>query len=261
MIRSMVAAIGLVISLLGMALFVAVGIYIWQVKAEAIQQTDTLVSRANETLGDADHAIGYVQEIISKAKQDLADTQKARANSPPQQSYPRQAVNPFIQLTAENAEKQLAGSVGRAHGAVVLASEAVTVADAALNVFGQDSQLKKMLGVKTEQLDATRTALGTVNSNLERARDVLGVSLNSRSAITNEQLQAVDDALNQAQNFVDQLVNAVQNARDRVNEAYHTVHHWALRIAVCTSLLAIFGLVGQLFMARFFWRILLRKPA
>lgn len=258
MSRSIVGAIGLLIALMGIALFIAVGIKIWTVKAEVNRQAEVLSARANETLDSAGHAIGYVQDIIRHAKTDLARTRREMAEQPPQQPM---EVSPLMRMTAENASQQLAGSVEHAHNAVVLASEAVVVADAALDVVGGVPELKKMLGVKPGQLDATRTALGKVSNELQKARDVLGIQgAGSQASPTNEQLYAVDDALHQAWDFTEEVVAVVRSARCRVEETKHQLDVWTWRAAVGTSIVSVFGLAGQLFMLRYFWQVMWRKP-
>jgi hypothetical protein len=243
---------------MGLALFIAVGIEIWTVKAEVTRQADVLYTRANETLDSASHAIGYVQDIVRRAKTDLVRTRREMSEQPP---VPPSQVTPFVRMTAESASQQLAGSVEHAHNAVVLASEAVVVADAALDVVGGVPELKKMLGVKPAQLDATRTALGNVSSELQRARDVLGIEgVASELVPTSEQLHAVDDALHRAWDFTEEVVGVVQGARSRLEETKRLVDVWSWRAAVGTSVICAFGFIGQLFMARYFWLIICRKP-
>jgi hypothetical protein len=189
-----------------------------------------------------------VRNIIEKAEGDLAATRGETSG----QGHP--PVDPFLRLTAQKASQDLAGSVDRAHNAVVLASEAVVVADAALDVVGGLPELKQLLGVQPEQLDATRTALGNVSTELQQARNVLGFSDISPDAVpTSEQLHAVDDALRKARGFTDEVGKVVETTRNRVNETKQKVDVWAMRGALATSLISALGVLGQLFMARFFW--------
>lgn len=249
MIRSLLYRFGLIFSCSGMGLFVALGIWIWFVKAEVDRQSEALTSRANKTLESADRAIGFVRNIIEKAELDLAVT---RGETSVQTALP--PVDPFLRLTAQKASQDLAGSVDRAHNAVVLASEAVVVADAALDVVGGLPELKQLLGVQPEQLDATRTALGNVSNELQQAKNVLGVSSISPDAVpTTEQLHAVDDALRNARAFTDEVGKVVDSTRARVNETKQKVDLWAMRGALGTSLISVLGLLGQFFMARYFW--------
>jgi hydrogenase maturation protease len=248
MLRSMVALLGLVIAVVGCLMFLAVGIGVWRVKEDVDRQAKTLSGRANETLNSAGKAVGYVQEIIKKAKTDLDATRERLAKEPPA------TVSPIVRMTAEKASQDLAGSVDRAHNAVLLASEAVVVADAALSVVDANQELRKILGVKPEQLDASHSALGRVSGELQQARDVLGVPISSNGEPTNEQLQAVDDALRQGQAFIDEVNAVVESTRTRVNEAKRQVDVWSWRAAFAASVLSAFGVVGQLFMGRYFWR-------
>jgi hypothetical protein len=257
MIRSAFALVGLILAFTGMGLFIAISIWIWSVKAEVNRQTETLSSRANKTLDSADRAIGYVRDVIRKADDDLA---VARLEAVEQ--VPPPPINPVVRFTAQKASQDLAGSVERAHSAIVAASEAVVVADAALDVVGGVPELKQLFGVKPEQLDATRTALGNVSSELLQARGVLGFPLAGPDASpTNEQLYAVDNALRQAKGFTDEVCKVVESTRTRVNETKQNVDLWAWRGAVGTSAIAAFGMLGQFFMARFFWRLLRRQSA
>jgi hydrogenase maturation protease len=254
MIRSFFAWFGFVLSCLGVGLFIVIGIWIWSLKAEVNRQSETLSSRANKTLDSADRALGLVKDIIEKAEGDLVMTRlEAIGHIPPQH------IDPVLQFAAQKASQDLAGSVDRAHNAVVLASEAVVVADAALDVVGGVPELKQLLGVKPEQLDATRTALGNVSNELQHARGFLDVqSISPDGVPTNEQLHAVDDALRNARGFTEEVGKVVETTRARVNETKQKVDIWSLRGAVATSLISALGVLGQLFMARAFWRMRLK---
>ncbi len=257
MIRSFFLLIGSLIAGMGLALFLAIGVWIWSVKAEVNQQTETLSSRANKTLDSADRAIGYVRDVIGKAENDLV---LARLDAIHQSHL--NPINPVVQLTAQKASQDLAGSVERANMAIVAASEAVVVADAALDVVGGVPELKQLFGVKPEQLEATRSALGNVSTDLLQARGALGIqSLGPDASPTNEQLYAVDSALHQARGFTDDVGKVVESTRARVNETRQSVDRWAMCAAVGTSFISALGALGQFFMARFFWRALRRKPA
>jgi hypothetical protein len=255
MIRSLFVWFGFIFSCLGIVLFIAIGIWVWSLKAEVNRQSEVLSVRANDTLNSAKDAIGVVRKVIDQAQSDLDRTRgkEATAQSPP-------PVDPFLRLTAQKTSQDLAGSVERAHNAVVLASEAVVVADAALDVVGGVPELKKLLGVQPEQLDATRTALGKVSDELQQAKNVLGGPTTSIYGVpTYEQLYAVDDALRNARGFTDEVSNVVESTRTRVNETKQKVDTWAWRGAVGMSLISALGMFGQFFMARFFWEKLRGK--
>jgi hypothetical protein len=251
MIRSVIAWSGLIFSCTGTVLFIVIGIGIWSLKAEVDRQSEALSGRANKTLDSADRAIGLVRDIIEKAEGDLAMTRLEAIGhvAPP-------PLDPVLQIAAQRASQDLVGSVDRAHNAVVLASEAVVVADAALDVVGGVPELKQLLGVKPEQLDATRTALGNVSSELQHARGFLDIQTVSPDGVpTYEQLHAVDDALRNARGFTEEVGKVVETTRIRVNETRQKVDTWSLRGAMATSLISALGVLGQLFMARAFWRM------
>ena len=257
MIRSAFALVGLILAFAGMGLFIAIGIWIWSVKAEVNRQTEALSGRANKTLDSAHDAIEVVREIIEKAENDLAATRlEMLTQAPP-------AINPVIRSAARGASQNLAGSVEQAHGAIVIASEAVVVADAALNVVGDDLELKKMFNLKPEQLDATRTALGKVSfricSRPKTFSDLLPTLRmipDLRAVVRGGRCGSV-----QARGFTDEVCKVVESTRTRVNETKQKVDLWAWRGAVGTSTIAAFGVLGQFFMARFFWRLLRRQSA
>lgn len=255
MIRSAFALSGLVLAFVGTGLFLAIGIWIWSLRTDVNRQSEVLAGRANTTLDSASTAIGVVREIIGKAEEDLdVARQEILVQTPP-------PINPVIRLTARKASQDLAGSVDRAHGAIVIASEAVVVADAALDVVGGDQELKRIFGLNPEQLDATRSALGKVSSDLLQAKDVLGPPTHFNGGPTPEQLYAVDNAIHQARVFTDEVSKVIESTRARVNETRQKVETWALRGAVGMTVIAVFGVVGQFFMGRYFWRLLRRDPA
>lgn len=252
-VRRLSAVIGLVVSAAGFAVFAGAAAGVWWVKAETNRRTDAVAVRAHAAIGTADHAVAFVREVIQQADTDLAHARAAAPVAEP--------VNPFVQLTARRASQDLAGSVERANGAVVTASDAAVVAQAALEVFGDDDQLKKWFGVKPEQLTQTRAGLGDASRELRNVRTLLGVPLGAGSQPTAEQLGTVESALNQAREFTDQMGTTVASARTRVDETKRAVDLWVLRVALLTTLVGAVGAAGQFFMARFCWRVLRGKPA
>jgi hydrogenase maturation protease len=170
MLRTVMAVFGMAIALIGIILFVAIGTYIWTLKAEVNRQTSYLMTRANDAGNAANHAIDFVREVIGKAEADLAVARFHAVDFQPQQP-----VNPFIQMTARKASQDLAGSVERAHGAMVTASDAVVVADAALELFNEHPELKRLFGVEPTQVDATKYALWKASTELRQAKNILGV--------------------------------------------------------------------------------------
>ena len=71
----------------------------------------------------------------------------------------------------------------------------------------------------------------------------------------------MDNALDHAQGFTDEMARVVVTVRDRVNATRTIVDSWSLRIAIGTTLLCALAALGQVFMARYFWRTLRGQPA
>src|SRR5580692_954104 len=104
MIRSLFVWFGFIFSCLGIVLFIAIGIWVWSLKAEVNRQSEVLSVRANDTLDSAKGAIGVVRKVIDQAQDDLDKTRKVTtAQSPPP------PVDPFLRLTAQKASEDLAG--------------------------------------------------------------------------------------------------------------------------------------------------------
>jgi hypothetical protein len=252
MIRKLMALVGLVIACGGIGLFVALGIYVWSLKTEVNKQTATLTANANRAGDEADKAIGFVDDVINQAKVDLE-------NARPTAARKTRPVSALEMALAQSASARLAGSVDQAQGAVVTASDAVVVAEAALKVFDkvfdENPDLNRLLGVQPSQVDATKSTLYKASSELRHAQSALG------GTPTTEQLNAVDIALNQAQGFTQELSKVVNTIRKRVNTTRATVDQWTWRIAIGTTLVSLLAGIGQLFMARYFWRNLRGQPA
>jgi hydrogenase maturation protease len=251
-LRSLLTGVGLLVALVAFAAFVAAVVSVWQVKAETNRRTDELAARAHGAVDAADRGVKFVDEVLTKAEADL----KEAKNHP---AAPKEPANPFLQLTARKATENLVGSVDRANVAVVTASEAAAVAQAALDIFGSDEQMKSWLGVQPEQLAQTRSSLDTARGELSKVRTILGVPLGDGP--THEQLVTVESALAQAREFVEQIRKLVATTRTRVDETKRGIDLWAMRIAVGVTALGVAGAVGQLFLARFCWRVLRGKPA
>ena len=213
------------------------------------QQANTLSKRANDAGDEADRAVDFVRNVIGRAKSDLEATRKHAIE------HPTRPVSFFEQIAARKASHELAGSVDRAHVAVITASDAVVVAEAGLQVFEKNDELQQLFGVQPGQVDATKTTLDKAASELHKAKSVLG------GEPTHEQLNAVDGALRQASGFTDELGRVVTTVRGRVNETKSMVDRWAWRITVATTLMCLLAAVGQVFLARFCWRTLRGLPA
>lgn len=256
MFRNVFAVVGLLLGLVGAVFFAASGVLIWSVRKDVDQQATALAARANDAADAADHAVGYVYEILDQATSDLQITRKQLLEQPAQQ------INPFVQFTARQATQQLAGSVDRVSGAVVTASDAVVVADAAMDVISRSDELKRLLGVSPDQMFTTRHSLEQATNELRRARSVLGITVSSvGDGLSEEQLNAVDRALSQARGFADEMAKVVATVRNRVNDTKQEVNVWAWRGALATTIICAWATVGQLFLARFCWRTLRGQPA
>ncbi|MBA4062772.1 MAG: hypothetical protein C0501_03530 [Isosphaera sp.] len=255
MSRTPLAVLGLAAGAAGFALFAAAGAGVWSLKAAADRKAADLAARAATAADAADHALGFVVEVVDRAEAELAAAKSVTPAGPPEQ------VNPFLQLTARSAAQQLAGSVDRVHGAVVAASDAVKIADAALDVAGQYPELKSLFGVTPAQLDATRATLGSVAGELRQAKTVLGFPVADTSAVSREQLNAAEEALRQARALAGSLGQVVGSARQRVADLKASADVWGRRVALGVTAASALAAVGQVFMVRFFWRVLRRRPA
>ena len=250
MFRRSFSLVGVLLALAGTGLFIFVGIKVWHVKAEANRQGRYLAAKA-QAAGDAtDRAIGFVRDILAKAKADLQRVRPVAGGA--------SAVSPILQLTARQASRELLGSVERAQGAVLAAADAVVVADAALDVAGEYPELDRLFGLSPDHLKQSRSALVSITTELQNARSILGVAPESLSV---EQLRAANAALDQADELTNRLSDIVKVARSRVNEAKADVDVWAARVSYGVTALAVLGAVGQLFMLRFCVRKLLLLPA
>ena len=254
--RRLFAALGLFVALAGFVVFTSAAVVVWWVKAETNRRTDDLAVKAHQAIEKADSTVTFVHDVINQGQDDLRNARKQKP------ATPQAPVNPFLQLTARKASESLAGSVERADIAVRTASDAAVVAETALHVFSDDSQLselKKWLGIKPEQLKQTRAQLNRASTELGQVRTVLGVPLGDGP--TDEQLQMVEAAFTQARELTNQMGNVVATARTRVDETKRAVDLWALRGAVITTAVGVVGAVGQFFMWRFCVRTLLGRPA
>lgn len=250
----LLAVVGLLISVTGFLVFTSAAVGVWKLKTETDRRTEALATKAHSAVSAADRAVDFVNRVIDQGKKDLKETRdKSHAT-------PAGPVNPFTQMAARQASEKLAGSVERANAAVITASDAAVVAEAALQLFGQEEEWKGWLGVKPEQLTQTRTTLDSASSELKQVRVLLGVPVEVGGP-TEEQLVTVESALNQAHGFTSQLGSVVASARTRVDETKRAVDLWVLRVAIIVTVIGVVGAAGQFFMARFCWRVLRGKPA
>lgn len=254
MLKLLPALIGLFAAGAGVLLFLGISVGVWWVRAEVFRQTAYLATRAEAAGRAADNTIAFVRQALDRAEADLA---AARAEIPPPSHPP---VNPLVQLAARQASLQLAGSVQRAQGAVEAASDAVTIADAVLDVVDEFPELKQLFGVEQAHLDRTRYALGQIAEDIRRARTMLGIPID-RSIFTLEELNMIDAALRQTRYYTDEMDRVVRTARERVASLRSRVEWWADRLSVAVSAVAVWAAVGQVFWARFCLRRLSGQPA
>jgi hypothetical protein len=254
MFRAFLALVGLAFASASMVLFGALGWMVWPLKTEVTRQADALAEKANRTADAADHSIGFVRDVTARAEAELSVVRLQPTDRP------RMPVNPFLQVTAIKASQDLVGSVERAQGAVVAATDAVVVADVTLTVASGYPELKQFIGVSPEQLNMTRSALASVAEELRNARGILGCCPEANQ-LTAEQLNTVDAALVRVKDITEQIASIVATTRNKVNETRDAVDVWSQRIALGMTLVSALGIVGQLFMARFCWRKLRRFEA
>lgn len=258
MFRRLFSLAGLLLALAGAGVFIAIAIQIWSIKAEVNRQTTDLAAKANAAADAADHAVDLVGEVITKARADLTTARETRAAATGE--TPR--VNHFVQIAARQASINLAGSLERALGGVATASDSVVVAQAALDIVSANPQIEKVFGVEPEKVEQTRTTLESVAGELRQAKSILGVPVSAGGEPpTAEQLDAVDRALQMAENFRTEMAKIVGTTRTRVNETRSLIDLWMFRIALGTTVMCLLGTVGQFFLARFCLRRLQNLPA
>lgn len=254
-VRRVFAGLGLLVALASLGAFVGAAVVVWQIKEEANRRTEVLATKAGAAVDAADHAVEFVRRVIDQGYHDLDAARKTNNAIPPE------PVNPFFRATALQASRNLAGSVERANAAVITASDAVVVGEAALELFGADEQLKGWLGVKPEQLAQTRTDLGAASRELKGVRTLLGVPVIPAERPTEEQLVTVESALGQARGLTDQMGRMVGVVRQRVDQTKRAVDLWVSRLALIITAVGVVGATGQFFMARACWRALRNKSA
>ncbi len=256
MFRRLFSIVGLLLALAGCGMFIAIGIQVWYVKAEVNRQTNELAQRANAAGDSADRAINFVGDVIGTAKGELANTRNQTNLPEPER------VNPFVRMAARQAAVDLTGSVDRTLGAVVTASNTVGVAEAALEMLSSDQRLEKVFGVHPDQLHQTQNTLASVSGELRKARSILGIPIGTGGDLpSNEQLNAVEEALHMADNFRVEMTRIVGMARTRVNETKRLIDMWAFRLTLAVTIVSVIGAVGQFFFARYCLRRLHDLPA
>jgi hydrogenase maturation protease len=254
MVRRFLSLVGILLALAGASAFVFVGIKVWHVKAEVNRQARYLAAKAHSAGAASDRAIDFVRQILAEARNKLKLVR-------PETRAAAGAVSPFLQITAQQASRELLGSVERAQGAVLAASDAVVVAQSALNVAAQgdySEELDRLFGLSPEHLKQSRSALVSISSELSNAQGIIGVAPEN---LTASQLNAANAALAQADDLTNRLSDVVTMVHARVDQAKVEVDQWAAWASYGVTALAVFGTIGQLFMLRFCTRKLLHLPA
>jgi hypothetical protein len=256
MVRTTLCLVGLVFAVGGGLLFVALGVGAWAAKREADRQVTAAVEKAQAAADVAARVIALVRDVIARAQAELA---AARAD--PDNAAPGATPDPLVRTAVWKAKRSLPDEVEKARDAVGVASEAVIVAGAALDAFGERPADGTALGVRPEHMQAARVQLDSAAADLRNARRVLGIPIPAREGdATPDQLANVDGALARAGEITDQFDGALARARQEVAEAEHKARTWAFGIAAGVTALSALAATGQVFMARACWRGLGRRP-
>jgi hypothetical protein len=255
MARSVLAAVGLLVALSGLGLFVALGYSVWPVRRETDRTLADAHAKAELAADTAAHTLALVREVIDRAGHDLAAARAEAALHPQKEN-----VNPLVRMVVREQARNLPDKVEQARDAVGTASDAVVVASAALNVFSQLASDQAAIGVTSGQVHEARNRLDQVAAELRQARSVLGVPVpRGDTPATAEQLTAVDDALTRARAITDELERVLNQVRAQVAEVRAQAELWVWRGAVGITALSSLAALGQAFMARACWRALRRK--
>jgi hypothetical protein len=246
MVRKVIVRAGLVLGAAGFILFLVLGIGAWFARREADRELEVAVEKAHQGAEVAARVIALVREIIARANLSLA---MARAESA--DMAPGGNSDPLVRVALWKAKHDLPNEVERARDAVGVASEAVVVAGAALEVFGERGPPETHLGVKPQNMQAARTQLDAAATDLKNARTVLGIRI---PAATPEQLSQVDQALRLATQVTDQSDQALNQAREKVDKLHRQARRWSTGLAVAITGTAAWAALGQVFLVRACWR-------
>lgn len=235
--RRGLSAVGLAVAGVGLAAFAGLGVGVWYARAEADRAVADAGVKAEAAADFAARVIELVRAVVGEAEADLAAARAEAAAAPPTRPNP----------LARMAVRQLPVDLDRARDAVAVASEAVVVADAALDIFKAAGDKKERLGVRGEDLGQVRAGLDAAARNLRQAQGVVG-------GATPEQFSAVEAALGRSRVVADDLDRRLVELRGRVAAVADRAGVWSLWAAVGVSLLSVVGALGQLFLARACWR-------
>jgi hypothetical protein len=260
MLRRALSVAGLLLAVAGFVTFVGLGVGAWVAKREADRQAAAVSEKAHQAGDIAERVIALVREIIARARGGLAVARSGPADA----AGAGAPLDPVMQMVVWKAKRDLPGDVARARDAVGTASEALIVAEAALNVFQEQPVDGTALGVGPGDMQAAKTQLDAAASDLKTARRVLGVPIphpDGAGGATPEQLSNVEAALARATEVTDRFDIALDRVRQKVDAATRQAGVWSLRAAVAVSALSALAALGQVFMARACWRGLRSRSA
>ncbi|HUR54219.1 MAG TPA: hypothetical protein VMZ71_08815 [Gemmataceae bacterium] len=249
--RRVVSGVGLVVAVAGYAAFTAVGVAAWVVRQEVDRQVVVLSGKASLAADVVGRAISLVRQVIGRAEVGLAEAR--REASLPQ---PPKPVNPLVTIGLRQATRDLPGRVELARDAVVTASDAVVVVEAALEVLTENPEVGHQFGVQLHNLHASRTQLDSAANDLRGARTVLGIPIPGQdlAPISPELLRAVDESLTLATQYTNALEQSLEVARDKIHTTKSRTLLWSRRLAIGATVLAILGGAGMVFMGSACWR-------
>jgi hypothetical protein len=245
LMRFALSAAGLLLAVAGFVTFVVIGAGVWAAKKDADRQVECLAAKAQSAGGLAAHAIDLIREIIARARERLAAARAQSVEPDPK------ANDPLVRFALRKAQRDLPGEVERARDAVGVASEAVLVAGAVLDVFGELPGDGSRYGIRADEVEAARDQLDAASRDLKSARSIFGVPIEGASQ---EQLRNVDMALDRAQGITDHFEGLLDNTRQKVETTKQEARTWSLRAAAGITALMAVAALGQVFMARACWR-------
>lgn len=252
------AGAGLVVAVAGFGAFVALGVAAWATKREVDAQVASLTEKAAAATDVVGRGLLLAREVIDRAERGL---EQARAEAA--QPVPPPSVNPFVTIGLRQATRELPGRVELARDAMVAASDAVVVAEAALNVLTENPDVGARFGVPTWAIQEGLAKLDTAAGDIRGARTVLGMPIpgHESAPIPPEVLRAVGESLAQSRGYLGMLDRALLTAREKIRTTRERTLLWAWRLAVGATVLAVLGATGMGFMGVACGKKLFRRGA
>ena len=133
-----IAGAGLLVAVLGFGAFVGLGVAAWMTKREADRQVATLYEKAKLATDIVGRGVQIAREVIARAEVGLEQA-RAEASLPP----PPKPANPLVSIGLRQASRELPGRIELARDALGAASDAVVVAEAALNVLTEHPDVRE----------------------------------------------------------------------------------------------------------------------